>query len=159
MNAALWKMAGASHLVAVLEFCLFVCVCVFAVFPSASAESTMRAVLQLQLMGPALRLSQGGKEAPAGETQAPAPQVSLAGPAASAGLGEQVRKRRGPHSQGERHCHLGAGLGRGADGEQGPWRSPSPCWALLSLLPLPCSHTPKGTVVLQTAAGKHVCLA
>lgn len=38
-------------------FCLVACL--FAGFPSASAESTMQAVLQLQLMGPALRASQG----------------------------------------------------------------------------------------------------
>lgn len=51
---------------------------------------------------------EGGKEAAAGETQAPAPQdkeaprESLAGQAALAGLGGEARRRRAPCSQGQR---------------------------------------------------------
>lgn len=48
---------GFSCLVASLAFYLFACL--FAGFPGASAESTMRAVLQLQLTGPVPRMSQG----------------------------------------------------------------------------------------------------
>lgn len=65
---------GVSGLAALLGFCLF------AGFPSASAESTMRAGLQLQLMGPALAAARGagkggkdgGREA-AGGTQHSSP--------------------------------------------------------------------------------------
>lgn len=127
-------------MVASLGFCLFACL--FAGFPSASAESTMRAVLQLQLMGPALCMSQGreGRRLLLVKHRLQLPRTRRR--PERAWQGRQRRQGWGERQGGGGdlaarareagwHCHLGPGLERGAGGEQGLWRSPRFCWALL----------------------------
>ena len=81
-----------------------------------------------------------GKEAAAGQTPAPAPQDKDGPQESPAWLGTQVRRSRGHYSQGQRQ----GGIATWAGGEQGPWRSPRPCWALpaFSVTPSPLANLP-----------------